>query len=108
MKLRYTQILQKIQEKDDQRGITPTELTEEIRLDKSTISYHLRKLENDSLVTSISVGRNIWYDITEKGLEELREDNEDQGVKVECGNCNQKYTSIEKAKECCTEASEVK
>jgi len=106
MKLRHTQILQKINETEDRRGIKPIDLSDNIGLDNSTITYHLRKLENKSLVTSISVGRNKWYDLTEKGVQALEEGFNEEAVKIECGNCSEKHISIEKAKSCCTDRRE--
>jgi DNA-binding MarR family transcriptional regulator len=99
---RRTQLLSFLKNHDDARGITPTKLTKKTRLDKSTVAYHLKNLEESSLVTSVKVGRSKYFDITEHGLEAMEEECEEEIVAT-CGSCETGYASFEEAKQCCTE-----
>jgi DNA-binding transcriptional ArsR family regulator len=104
---RKSQLLSIIEDYDeDFRGITATQLNKDVKLDKSTISYHLNNLENQKLVTSVKVGRKKFLDTTEKGSDLLEDKDITDPIKASCGNCGSGHSSFEEAKKCCTEQNE--
>jgi len=101
---RKSQLLSIIEDYDeDFRGITSKQLKNDLSVDKSTVSYHLKDLESRKLVTSVKVGRMKFLDTTEKGSEILEDQDITDPIKASCGNCDTGYSSFEEAKKCCTE-----
>lgn len=86
---------------ESERGMRPKDMVKEIPLKKSTISYHLGRLEERDMVTSVVVGRSKFVDITEKA-EELIENKPEEPVVASCGSCGENHSSFEDAKNCCT------
>jgi len=58
----------------DERGTRPSDLVEDMGLDKSTVSYHLRELRQADIVESTKSGRRAYYQIREvaKPLAQMR------------------------------------
>jgi len=104
---RQSQLLSIIADyEEDRRGITAKQINEDVKVDKSTISYHINQLENQKLVTSVKVGRKKFLDVTEKGSEILKDQDITDPIKASCGNCSTDYSSFEEAKKCCTKEVE--
>jgi len=104
---RRKQLLSLMDNCDEPRGITPTKLTEKCHLSKSAVAYHLRKLEERRLVTSVKVGRNKYFDITEHGIEAMQVECKDE-IMASCGSCGTGYSSFEQAKKCCVKSQDLK
>ena len=54
-------IIEKIMLSRDLRGVSPSELSNDLKKDKSTVSYHLRELLKKDLLKKQSHGRQTFY-----------------------------------------------
>ena len=45
----------------EEKGLTVTQLTKKLKLRQPTVSYHLKKLEEDGLVKAKKKGREVYY-----------------------------------------------
>jgi DNA-binding transcriptional ArsR family regulator len=54
-------IIEKVLVSQDQRGISPSKLSKDLKKDKSTISYHLKDLKREGIIQKDSYGRQTYY-----------------------------------------------